>query len=117
MANREKVEVVTDFLLMGFKTTADGDCSHEIRSQLFLGRKAMTNLGSVLKNRYITLLMKVCIVKTMVFPMVMYGCESWTVEKAECQKNDAFELYYISGVSSSRLLKVPWPARRSSHLS
>ena len=83
MANREKVEVVTDFLLMGFKTTADGDCSHEIRRCLLLGRKAMTNLDSVLKSRDITLLTKIHIVKAMVFPVVTYSCESWTIKKAE----------------------------------
>ena len=87
------MELVSDFLFLGSEITADGDCSHEIRSQLFLGRKAMTNLGSVLKNRYITLLMKVCIVKTMVFPVVLYSCESWTVKKVEHQRIDAFELW------------------------
>ena len=85
-----KVEVVTDFLFLGSKLTADGDCSHAIRRRLLLGRKAMTNLDSVLKSRDIILLTKVCIVKAMVFPMVMYGCESWTVKKAEHQRIDAF---------------------------
>ena len=89
----EKVEVVTDFLFLGSKTTADGDCSHETRRQLLLGRKAMTNLDSVLKSRDITLLTKVCIVKAVVFPVVTSSCESWTVKKAECQRIDAFELW------------------------
>ena len=83
---------MTDFLFLGSKITGDGDCSHEIRRQLLLGRKAMTNLDSVLKSRDITLLTKVCIVKAMVFPVVMYGCESWTVKKVERQRIDAFEL-------------------------
>ena len=104
----EKVEVVTDFLFLGSKITADGDCSHEIRRQLLLGRKAMTNLDSVLKSRDITLPTKVHIVKAMVFPVVTYGCESWTIKKAECQRIDAFELWCWR-----RLLKVPWTARRS----
>ena len=86
------MEVVTEFLFLGSKTTADGDCSHEMRRQLLLGRKAMTNLDSVLKSGDISLPTKVCIVKAMVFPLVMYGCESWTVKKAECQRVDAFEL-------------------------
>ena len=93
---------MTDFLFLGSKTTLDGDCSHKIRRQLLLGRKAMTNLDSVLKSRHITLLTKVCIVKAMVFPVVMYGCESWTITKAEHQRNDAFELWCWR-----RLLKVP----------
>ena len=88
----EKVEVVTDFLFLGSKITVDGDCRLEIRRQLLLGRKAMTNLDSVLKSRDITLLTKVHIVKAMVFPVVMYSCESWTIKKAECQRIDAFEL-------------------------
>ena len=87
-----KVEVVTDFLLLGSKITADGDCSHEIRKQLLLVRKAMTNLDSVLKSRAITLSTKIWIIKAMVFPVVMYSCESWTVKKAEHQRIDAFEL-------------------------
>ena len=103
-----KVDVVTDSLFLGSKITADGDCSHEIRRQLLLGRKVMTNLDSVLKNRDITLPTKVCIVKAVVFPVVMYGCESWTLKKAEHQRIDAFELW-----SWRRLLKVPWTARMS----
>ena len=103
-----KVDVVTDSLFLGSKITADGDCSHEIRRQLLLGRKVMTNLDSVLKNRDITLPTKVCIVKAVVFPVVMYGCESWTLKKAERQRIDAFELW-----SWKRLLKVPWTARMS----
>ena len=91
MANRrEKVEVVTDFLFLGSKITADGDCSHEIRRRLLLGRKVMTNLDSVLKSRDITLPTKVHIVKAMVFPVIMYGCESWCVKKVKCQRVDAF---------------------------
>ena len=104
----EKVEVVRDFLFLGSKITADGDCSHEIRRRLLLGRKAMTNLDSVLKSRDITLLTKVHIVKAMVFPVVTYGCESWTIKKTECQRIDAFQLWCWS-----RLPKVPWTARRS----
>ena len=93
MANRwGKVETVTDFILWGSKITADGDCSHEIKKHLLLGRKVMTNLDSILKGRDITLPTKVCLVKAMVFPVVMYGCENWTVKKAECQRIDAFEL-------------------------
>ena len=103
----EEVEIVTDFLFLGSKITADGDCSHEIRRQLLLGRKAMTNPESVLKSRNIPLLIKVCIVKAMVFPGVIFGCESWTVKKAEHQRIDAFELWCWK-----RLLKVPWTARR-----
>ena len=93
---------------LGSKITADGDCSHEIKRRLLLGRKAMTNLASILKSRDITLLTKVHLVKAMVFPIVMYGCESWTIEKAECQRIDAFELWCWR-----RLLRVPWTARRS----
>jgi len=92
----------------GSKITADGDCSHEIKRSLLLGRKTLTNLDSVLKSRDITLLTKVWIVKAMVFPVVMYGCESWTIKKAECQRIDAFELWCWR-----RLLRVPWTARRS----
>ena len=103
-----KVDVVTDSLFLGSKITVAGDCSHEIRRQLLLGRKVMTNLDSVLKNRDITLPTKVCIVKAVVFPVVMYGCESWTLKKAEHQRIDAFELW-----SWRRLLKVPWTARMS----
>ena len=98
---------MTDFLFLGSKITADGDCRHEIRRQLLLGRKAITNLDSVLKSRNITLLTKVCIVKAMVFPVVSYGCKSWAV-KAEHQRIDAFELWCWR-----KLLKVPWKARRS----
>ena len=104
----EKVDVVTEFLFLGSKITADGDCSHEMRRQLLLGRKAMTNLDSVLKSRDVTLPAKICIVKAMVFPLVTYGCESWTVKKAECQRIDAFELWCWR-----RLLKVHWTARGS----
>ena len=104
----EKLEVVTDFLFLGSKITLDGDCCHEIRRLLLLGRKVMTNLDSVLKSRDITLLTKIHIVKAMVFPVVMYSCESWTVKKAECQRIDAFKLWCWR-----RLLRVPWIARRS----
>ena len=99
---------MTDFLFWGSKITADGDRSHEIRRRLLRGRKAMTNLDSVLKSRDISLLTKVRIIKAPVFPVVMYGCESWTVKKAECQRIDAFELWCWR-----RLLKVPWTRRRS----
>ena len=101
-------EAVTDFIFLGSKITADGDCSHEIKRHLLLGRKAMTNLDSVLKSRDITLPTKVHIVKAMIFPVVMYGCESWTIEKAECRRINAFELWYCR-----RLLRVPWTARKS----
>ena len=101
-------ETVSDFVFCGYKITADGDCSHEIKRCLFLGRKVMTNLDSILKSRDITLPSKVSLVKVMVFLMVMYGCESWTVKKAEHQRIDAFELWYWR-----RLLRVPWTARRS----
>ena len=101
-------ETVADFLFLGSKITADGDCSHEIKSRLLLGRKVMTNLDSILKSRNITLPTKVHLVKTMVFPVVMYGCESWTVKKAERRKIDAFEVWCWR-----RLLRVPWTARRS----
>ena len=104
----ETVETVADFILGGSKITADGDCSHEIKRRLLLGRKVMTNLDSILKSRDITLPTKVCLVKAMVFPVVMYGCESWTVKKAERRKIDAFELWCWR-----RLLRVPWTARRS----
>ena len=104
----ETVETVADFILGGSKITADGDCSHEIKRRLLLGRKAMTNLDSILKNRDNTLPTKVCLVKAMVFPVVMYGCESWTVKKAECGRIDAFELWCWR-----RLLRIPWTARRS----
>ena len=104
----ETVETVTDFILGRSKITADGDCSHEIKRRLLPGRKVMTNLDSILKSRDITLPTKVHTVKTMVFPVVMYGCESWTIEKAECRRIDAFELWCWR-----RLLRVPWTARRS----
>ena len=104
----ETVETMADFILGGSKITADGDCSHEIKRRLLLGRKAMTNLNSILESREITLLTKVCIVETMVFPVVMYGCESWSVKKAERQIIDAFELWCWR-----RLLSIPWTARRS----
>ena len=106
----ETMETVTDFIFLGSKITADGDCRHEIKRHLLLGRKAVTNLDSLLKSRDITLLTKVHLVKAMVFPVVMYGCESWTVKKAECWRIDAFELWCWR-----RLLRVPWTARRSSH--
>ena len=106
--DEETVETVADFILGGSKITADGDCSHEIKRHLLLGRKVMTNLDSIFKSRDITLLTKVRLVKAMVFPVVMYGCESWTVKKAECRRIDAFELWYWR-----RLLRVPWTARRS----
>ena len=89
----ETVETMRYFIFLGFKITADGDCSHEIKSRLVLGRKVMTNLDSIFKSRDITLPTKVCLVKAMVFPVVMYGCESWTVKKAECRRIDAFELW------------------------
>ena len=104
----ETVETVSDFIFWGSKITADGDCSHEIKRCLLLGRKIMTNPDSILKSRDITLPTKVHLVKAMVFPVVMYGCESWTVKKAERQKIDAFELWCWRG-----LLRVPWTARRS----
>ena len=104
----ETVEMVTDFIFGGSKITADGNCSHEIKRRLLFGRKVMTNLDSILKSRDITLPTKVRLVKTMVFPMVMYGCESWTIKKAECRRIDAFELWYWR-----RRLRVPWTARRS----
>ena len=102
------MKTVTDFIFLGSKITADGDCCHEIKRQLLLGRKAMTNLDSILKSRDITLSTKVCLVKSMVFPVVMYGCESWTVKKGEHRRIDAFELWCWR-----RLLRVPWTARRS----
>ena len=104
----ETMETVTDFLFLGSKITADGNCSHEIKRHLLLGRKAITNLDSILKSRDITLLTKVHLVKAMVFPIVMYGCESWTIKKAECRRIDAFELWCWR-----RLLKISWTARRS----
>ena len=109
MANRgEKMEVVTDFLFLGSKITAGGDSSHEIRRLLLLGRKAMTNLDSMLKITDITLLTKVCIIKAIVFPVVVYSCESWTIKKAEHRRIDTFKLWLWR-----RLLRVPWTGRRS----
>ena len=102
------VETVSDLIFLGSKITEDGDCSHEIKRRLLLGRKVMTNLDSILKSRDITLPTKDHLVKAMVFPVVMYGCESWTVKKAECRRIDAFELW-----SWRRLLRVPWTAKRS----
>ena len=99
---------VADFIFLGSKITADGDCSHEIKRCLLLRRKVMTNLDSILKSRDITLSTKVRLVKAMVFPVVMYGCDSWTVKKSECQRIEAFELWCWR-----RLLRVPWTARRS----
>ena len=104
----ESIKTVTDFIFLDSKLTVDGDCSHEIRRCFLLGRKAMTNLDSVLKSRDITLMTKVCIVKAMIFPVVMYRCESWTIKKAEHQRTDAFELWCWR-----RLFRVPWTARRS----
>ena len=104
----EIMETVTDFIFWGSKITADGDCSREIKRCSLLGRKGMTNLDSILKSRDITLPTRVHLVKAMVFPVVMYGCESWTVKKAECRRTDAFELWYWR-----RLLRVPWTPRRS----
>jgi len=104
----ETVEIVSDFIFGGSKITADGDCSHEIKRRLLLGRKLKINLDSMLKSRNITLPKKVRLAKAMVFPVVMYGCESWTVKKAECGRIDAFELWCWR-----RLLRVPWTARRS----
>ena len=101
----ETVETVSDFIFGGSKITADGDCSHEIKRRLLLGRKVMTNLDSIFKSKNITFLTKVCLVKAMVFPVVVYGCESWTVKKAERQRTDAFELWCWR-----RLLRVPWTA-------
>ena len=104
----ETMETMTDFTFLGSKITADGDCNHEMKRRLLLGRKAMTNLDSILKSRDITLPTKICLVKATVFPVVMYGCESWTIKKAEHQRIDAFELWCWR-----RLLRVPWTARRS----
>ena len=108
MTEGETVETVSDFIFGGSKITADGDCSHEIKRCLLLGRKVMTNLDSILKSRDITLPTKVHLFKAMVFQVVMYGCESWTIKKAEHQRIAAFELWYWRG-----LLRVPWTARRS----
>ena len=107
----ETMEIVTDFILGGSKNTKGGDCSHEIKRHLLLGRKTITNLDSMLKSRDITLPTKVCLVKVVIFPVVMYGCESWTTKKAEHQRIDAFELWCWR-----RLLRVPWTARRSNQL-
>ena len=104
----ETMETVSDFIFLGSKITADGDCCHEIKRGLLLGREVMTNLDSILKSRDITLPTKVHLVKAMVFPVVMYGCENWTVKKAECRRIDAFEVWCWR-----RLLRVPWTARRS----
>ena len=104
----ETMETVSDFIFWGSKITADGDCSHENKRRLLLGRKVITNLDSILKSRDITLSTKVRLIKAMVFPVVMYGCESWTVKKVECRKIDAFEMWCWR-----RLLRVPWTARRS----
>ena len=106
--DRETMETVRDFIYLGSKVTADCDCSHEIKRHLLLGRKVMTNLDSIFKSRDFTLPTKVCLVKAMVFPVVIYGCESWTIKKAECRRIEAFELWYWR-----RLLRVPWTARRS----
>ena len=103
-----KLETVSDFIFWGSKITADSDCSHEIKRCLLLGRKVMTNLNSILKNRDITLSTKIRLVKAMVFPEVIYGCESWSIKKAECRSIDAFELWCWR-----RHLRVPWTARRS----
>ena len=105
--DRETMETVADFILVGSKITVDGDCSHEIKRRLLLGRKVMTNLDSILKSRDMTLSTNVRLVKAMVFPVVMYGCESWTIKKAEHQKMGAFALWCWR-----RLLRVPWTARR-----
>ena len=104
----ETVETVADFISLGSKITADDDCSHELKRHLLLGRKVMTNLDSILKSRDIILSTKVRLVKAMVFPVVMYGCESWTIKKAECRRTDAFELWCWK-----RLFRVPWTTRRS----
>ena len=104
----ETVETVADFIFLGSKITLDGDCSHEIKRHLLFGRKVMTNLDSILKSRDMTWSTNFCLVKAMVFPIVMYGCESWTIKKAEHRRIDAFELLYWK-----RLLRVPWTACRS----
>ena len=106
--NGETMETMRDFLFLGSKITADDGCSHEIKRHLLLGRKAMTNLDSILKSRDITLPTKVYLVKAMIFPVVMYGCENWTIKKAECQRIEAFE-----PLCWRRLLRVPWTSRRS----
>ena len=106
--DREAMETVTDFIFLGYKFIADGDCSHEIKRHLVLGRKVMTNLDSILKSRDTTLPTKVHLVKALVYPVVMYGCENWTIKKAECRRIDVSELWCWR-----RLLRVPWTARRS----
>ena len=106
--NGEMVETVAEFIFLGSKITADGDCSLEIKRHLLLGRKVMTNLDSISKRRDVTLSTKVHLIKSMVFPVVIYGCESWTIKKAECRRIDAFELW-----CRRRLLRVPWTAKRS----
>ena len=103
----ERMPTVTNFIFLSSKITADGDCSHEIKRHLLLGRKTMTNLDSILKSRNITLPTKVCLVKAMVFPVVMYGCENWAIKKAECRRIEAFELWCWR-----RLLRVPWATRK-----
>ena len=103
----ETMETVTDFIFLGYRITADGDCSHEIKRFLLLESKAMTNLDRILKSRDITFLTKAHLVNAVVFPVVMYGCESWPIKKAECQRIDAFEMWHWR-----RLLRVPWAARR-----
>ena len=103
----ETIETVTDFIFLVSKITADGECSHEIKRCLLLGRKAMINLDSILKRRDLTLPTKVCLVKAMIFPVVIFGCESWTIKKAECRRINAFELWCLR-----RLLRVPWTAKR-----
>ena len=108
----ETVETVSDFIFWGFRVTADGDCSHEIKRRLLLGRKVMTNLENLLESRDVTLPTKLHLVKAMVFPVVMYGCESWTIKKAEGRRIDGFELRCWR-----RLLRVPWTARRSNQSS
>ena len=110
MANvRGKIKAVTDFLFLGSKITADGDCSHKIKTRLPLGREAMTNLDTILKSKDITLPTEVCLVKAMILPVVMYGCESWTIKKGKCRRIDVFELWCWK-----RLLRGPWTAKRSS---
>ena len=110
LINGETVKTVTDFIFLDFKITADGDCCHEIKRCFLLGRKAITNLDSILKSRDITLPTKVCIVKAMIFLVVTYGCESWTIKKGGCLRTDAFEL-----CCTRRFLRAPWTARRSNH--
>ena len=106
--DEETMKTVKDFIFLGSKITADGDCSHEIKRHFLLGRKAMTHLDSILKSRDVTLPKKVCLVKAIIFPVVIYGYESWTIKKAECWRIDAFDLWWWR-----RLLRVPWTARRS----